>query len=109
MFPGLVELCKEFEDRFFIILTNGTALTASTYERLKHSTNIVVVVSIEGGKDLTDARRGQGVYSQARAQDKQIGSSPRCRRRVEHEMPRETLFPGSQPSRIRLRERPRGP
>ena len=65
LFPGLVELCKEFEDRFFIILTNGTALTASTYERLKHSTNIVVVVSIEGGKDLTDARRGQGVYSQA--------------------------------------------
>lgn len=65
LFPGLIELCEEFKDRFFLILTNGTALTEADYKRLKRASNIGIIVSVEGGPELTDARRGQGVYEQA--------------------------------------------
>ena len=65
LFPGLMDLCQEFNDRFFLILTNGTTLTSAHLKRLKRSTNIAVLVSIEGGLELTDARRGKGVYEQA--------------------------------------------
>jgi len=62
LFPGLVKLCHEFRDRPFLILTNGTTLTKEHYRELKRSTNIAVLVSVEGGSELTDERRGKGVY-----------------------------------------------
>jgi MoaA/NifB/PqqE/SkfB family radical SAM enzyme len=65
LYPDLLDMCQDFPDRFFVILTNGTALSAADLSRLKRSTNVVVVVSIEGGEDLTDARRGPGIYGQA--------------------------------------------
>lgn len=73
LFPRLVELCEEFKDRFFLILTNGTTLAEADYRRLKHASNIAVIVSIEGGRELTDARRGQGVYEQASNTLKELG------------------------------------
>jgi MoaA/NifB/PqqE/SkfB family radical SAM enzyme len=76
LFRGLVQLCEEFDDRFFIILTNGTALTLSDYARLKKTKNIAVIVSVEGSEELTDSRRGKGVHKQAMetlAQLKSIG------------------------------------
>lgn len=62
LFPRLLELCDEFKNRFFLILTNGTAITEADFERLKHMSNIAVIMSIEGGQEATDARRGQGAY-----------------------------------------------
>jgi MoaA/NifB/PqqE/SkfB family radical SAM enzyme len=62
LFPGLLELCGDFNDRFFIIVTNGTAITEDDFKRLKRLSNVAVLVSIEGGPDATDARRGSGVY-----------------------------------------------
>jgi len=67
LFPELVEFCREFRDRFFIILTNGTAMKEKDYDLLKRSGNIAIMVSIEGGRDMTDARRGEGVCQQAMA------------------------------------------
>jgi MoaA/NifB/PqqE/SkfB family radical SAM enzyme len=65
LFPRLLELCREFRDRCFIIFTNGTAITESDFERLKHLSNTAVIVSIEGGEEATDMRRGEGVYRKA--------------------------------------------
>jgi MoaA/NifB/PqqE/SkfB family radical SAM enzyme len=65
LFPGLIDLCLEFKDRIFVILTNGTALSSEDYKKLKKSSNICVLVSVEGGKKLTDSRRGNGVYHSA--------------------------------------------
>ncbi|MHC1604412.1 MAG: radical SAM/SPASM domain-containing protein [Candidatus Methanofastidiosia archaeon] len=65
LFPGLVELCKEFKDRFFLIVTNGTALTKSDFKSLKHSSNISIIVSIDGNQEFTNTRRGPGVYEKA--------------------------------------------
>jgi MoaA/NifB/PqqE/SkfB family radical SAM enzyme len=65
LFGGLLELCESFKNRFFIILTNGTALTTSDHERLHSTKNVAVIVSVEGSKETTDARRGHGVHRQA--------------------------------------------
>lgn len=65
LFPKLLDLCLEFKDRIFVILTNGTILSPDDYKKLKRSTNIAIIVSIEGGKGLTDSRRGDGVFENA--------------------------------------------
>ena len=65
MFPGLIDLCQEFKNRLFIIITNGTAITEQDFKRLRRSTNIAVIVSVEGDRKITDARRGEGVYGKA--------------------------------------------
>jgi len=65
LFPRLIELCETFKDRCFIIFTNGTAITESNFERLKRLSNTAIIVSIEGGKEATNMRRGQGVYQKA--------------------------------------------
>lgn len=65
LLPGLLELCQEFRERFFLIFTNGTTLTEAHFKLLKPSTNISIIVSIEGGPEVTNARRGKGVYEKA--------------------------------------------
>ncbi len=65
LFPKILDLCSEFKNRFFIIFTNGTALTENDFEQLKQLSNTAVIVSIEGGKEDTNQRRGQGVYQKA--------------------------------------------
>jgi MoaA/NifB/PqqE/SkfB family radical SAM enzyme len=65
LFPRLLELSEKFRDRCFIIFTNGTAITESDFESLKHLSNTAVIVSIEGGKEATNLRRGHGVYQKA--------------------------------------------
>ncbi len=65
MYPGLLDLCEEFKDRLFLILTNGTAFTKADFKRLKHLTNLAIIVSVEGGPELTNSRRGKGVYEKA--------------------------------------------
>jgi MoaA/NifB/PqqE/SkfB family radical SAM enzyme len=62
LLPGLLDLCEEFKNRFFIILTNGTIINEEHYTKLKRYGNIAVIVSIEGGAEQTDNRRGRGVY-----------------------------------------------
>jgi len=62
--PGLLGLIEEFRDRLFVIFTNGTTLKNSDFDKLKELRNVIVVVSIEGNQELTDARRGNGIYQQ---------------------------------------------
>ena len=65
LFPKLLDICGEFKDRCFIVFTNGTTLTENDFERLRHLSNTVIIVSIEGGKAATNLRRGEGVYQKA--------------------------------------------
>ncbi len=67
LLPGIAELFRDHPDRLFLVFTNGTALRPSDYEILKRCTNTVVVVSLEGDRELTDLRRGAGVYKKAMA------------------------------------------
>jgi MoaA/NifB/PqqE/SkfB family radical SAM enzyme len=61
----LLNLCEKFNDRLFIIFTNGTLLNKDTYEQLKNLRNTAIVVSIEGDNEQTNLRRGCGVYEKA--------------------------------------------
>jgi len=65
LYPGLIELCQEFRDRWFIIVTNGTVIQDSHYRLLRKTANVSVVVSLEGSREMTDRRRGEGVYDAA--------------------------------------------
>ena len=65
LLPGIAEILRDYPDRLFLVFTNGTALRPSDYEILSRSTNTVVVVSLEGDRDLTDLRRGSGVFEKA--------------------------------------------
>ncbi len=62
LMPDLLKLCEKFKDRLFIIFTNGTVLNDKDIQKLKRLRNTVVIVSIEGDQNLTDTRRGIGVY-----------------------------------------------
>ena len=72
LFPGLLELSKEFSDRLFLIFTNGTAIKEDDFKRLKKLKNTVVIVSLEGDRETTDYRRGEGVYEKALATLKRL-------------------------------------
>jgi len=65
LLPGITKLFRDHPDRLFLVFTNGTALEPSDYQILRNCSNTVVVVSLEGNRDLTDLRRGHGVYEKA--------------------------------------------
>ena len=73
LLPGIAKLFRDHPDRLFLVFTNGTALQPSDYRILKDCSNTVVVVSLEGDRDLTDLRRGRGVFEKA------LGSLDRLR------------------------------
>ncbi|MFX0023690.1 MAG: radical SAM/SPASM domain-containing protein [Candidatus Hermodarchaeota archaeon] len=65
LLPNLLKISEEFKDRLFLIFTNGTMLRNHDIEKLKSLRNTIIMVSIEGDQDLTDQRRGSGVYEKA--------------------------------------------
>ncbi|MDY6864400.1 MAG: radical SAM protein [Halobacteriota archaeon] len=65
MYQRVLDLCESFDDRFFLIITNATAIKEDDYEHLKHISNVAIIASIEGDKSLTDDRRGNGTYDKA--------------------------------------------
>ena len=46
----------------FPIFTNGTYIDEEYFELFDRCRNLVPIMSIEGGREITDARRGNGVY-----------------------------------------------
>jgi len=65
LLPGIASLFGEFPDRLFIVFTNGTALKPEDCAALSKLSNVVVMVSLEGDRALTDRRRGAGVFDRA--------------------------------------------
>ncbi len=55
---------SRYPEILFPIFTNGTMLDENYYELLDENRNLVPVLSIEGNEDVTDLRRGKGVYKQ---------------------------------------------
>jgi len=58
MKPGLLDLPKAHPGTLFVMFTNGLLLKNAEYPE-----NLIPVVSLEGGLNRTDARRGAGVYA----------------------------------------------
>jgi MoaA/NifB/PqqE/SkfB family radical SAM enzyme len=75
VFKGLLDLCAKHDDKLFLIFTNGTAVGDGDYKKLKKMTNTGIVVSVEGSKEITDDRRGEGVYDRAVNTAKKLGKA----------------------------------
>lgn len=60
--PDLLDLWEKHEDCFFQVYTNGTLIDDRMTERLVKLGNVAPMVSVEGSREETDARRGPGIY-----------------------------------------------
>ena len=55
---------SKYPEILFPIFTNGTLLGDDYMKLLDNNRNLVPILSIEGEEEVTDSRRGQGVYGQ---------------------------------------------
>ena len=58
----VIEEASKRPDILFPIFTNGTYMGEKYYELFDKSRNLIPIMSIEGDKEITDNRRGEGVY-----------------------------------------------
>lgn len=58
----LLRVYERHNDCVFHIYTNGTLLDKDYIQELLPCGNIIPLISIEGSKEETDARRGEGIY-----------------------------------------------
>lgn len=67
MWKHLPELCRKHYDVAFMIYTNGTMINESAARWMREAGNITPAISLEGGREATDWRRGEGVYDKIMA------------------------------------------
>jgi len=60
----VLDAATKRKDILFPVFTNGTKLDSAAIHLFETHRNLVPIISIEGDEAETDARRGQGVYSQ---------------------------------------------
>jgi len=58
----LLDLWEKHDDCYFQVYTNGTLLDDTMVQRLVDLGNVMPMISVEGSRELTDLRRGQGIY-----------------------------------------------
>jgi MoaA/NifB/PqqE/SkfB family radical SAM enzyme len=58
----MLEMTEAHPEIIFLVFTNGLLINDQTIERLKQQRNVVPLISIEGYREETDKRRGEGVY-----------------------------------------------
>ncbi|MBP5200927.1 MAG: radical SAM protein [Schwartzia sp.] len=71
----VIEAAGKRRDVLFPIFTNGVFMDEAYFSLFDKCRNLLPFLSIEGGKDVTDARRGQGIY------DRLTANMEECRRR----------------------------
>ncbi|MFQ5807066.1 MAG: radical SAM/SPASM domain-containing protein [Phycisphaerae bacterium] len=70
---SITRLAERFNNRGFLVYTNGTLLDDELAARLGAAGNIFPAISVEGFEHQTDARRGHGIYAQNRRARKLLG------------------------------------
>ncbi len=58
----VIEAAGKKKNILFPIFTNGTYIDERYFELFDRSRNLIPIMSIEGKKEVTDARRGTGIY-----------------------------------------------
>lgn len=61
----LIRLCEKHDDCVFMAFTNGTLIDEAFADEMLRMKNFVPSISLEGSKEATDSRRGDGVYDKA--------------------------------------------
>lgn len=59
---GVIEAAGRVKNILFPVFTNGTFIGKDYLDLFERNRNLVPVISIEGDRDTTDNRRGEGVY-----------------------------------------------
>ena len=59
----VIEKASRFDEILFPISTNGTLLNEDYLKLFDENRNLVPIFSIEGDEEITDSRRGEGVYN----------------------------------------------
>ena len=59
----VIKKASRFDEILFPIFTNGTLLNEDYLKLFDENRNLVPVLSIEGDEEITDSRRGDGVYN----------------------------------------------
>ncbi len=67
MRDGILDLFRKHSGLLFLMITNGCLVDEDVVKKISVSGNIITVVSIDGWKEQTDSRRGQGVYDQVKS------------------------------------------
>jgi len=62
--PVLFDIMEEYPEIIFIVFTNGTLIDEKIIKRFKRQKNVVPMISLEGNRDETDERRGEGTFEQ---------------------------------------------
>ena len=60
----IIEAAGKRQNILFPIFTNGTFIDKKYFELFDKCRNLVPIMSIEGEQEITDQRRGKGVYAQ---------------------------------------------
>ncbi len=68
----VIEAAGKHPNLLFPIFTNGTFLGQQYFRLFDRCRNLIPVISIEGDQDLTDSRRGEGVYGKVMANMEQL-------------------------------------
>lgn len=63
MYPDLLDILGNHRECLFILITNGTMVSDDVAKKLSRLPHIIPVVSLEGGLEDTDKRRGVGTYN----------------------------------------------
>ncbi len=58
----IIEAAGKRQNILFPVFTNGTFMDERYFELFDKCRNLIPIMSIEGNKEVTDARRGNGVY-----------------------------------------------
>jgi MoaA/NifB/PqqE/SkfB family radical SAM enzyme len=67
-----LRIFRRYNDMFFLTYTNGTLLDQPTVDALARLGNVAPAVSVEGYREQTDRRRGQGVYDKVLAATRRL-------------------------------------
>ena len=59
----ILDIVKKNPDCLFLAFTNGTLIDIKTAERLGDCKNLTPAFSVEGMREITDARRGKGIFN----------------------------------------------
>ncbi|MDD5017795.1 MAG: radical SAM protein [Eubacteriales bacterium] len=60
---GILDIPEKHPDTLFVMFTNGLLLRSAIIKKLDTLKNLVPIISIEGGRETTDARRGDGMFN----------------------------------------------
>ncbi len=63
IYNNLINVLGEYPKALFLVFTNSTLIDIEKINKLKQSPNIITMLSLEGPKVITDARRGSGIFN----------------------------------------------